>query len=210
MIVHVDMGVGNLGSLLRAFERLGTPLVAAKRPADLENAAAIILPGVGAFGDGMASLRAQGFAEPLRRLALSGTPLFGICLGLQLMANTGSEHGDHQGLGVIRGHVRRLEATDRSARVPNIGWCDVQPTRASVLFPTGAPAIYYHVHSYFVDGADPATVAAAIDFGGATIPVAIEAGACFGVQFHPEKSQDDGLGVLTAFLDYLRRFGRLS
>jgi len=138
VIAVIDMGISNLGSVLRALERVGAPLAQKAGPADLARAAAVILPGVGAFGDGMASLAAQGLIEPLCQAAASGTPILGICLGMQLLAEASEEHGTHKGLGLVRGRLIRLQATRPRARVPNIGWCDVAPTRPGTLFPTGA------------------------------------------------------------------------
>jgi glutamine amidotransferase len=210
LIAVIDMGISNLGSVLRALERVGAPLAEKAGSRDLARAAAIVLPGVGAFGDGMASLAAQGLVEPLRQAAASGTPIFGICLGMQLLAEASEEHGDHAGLGLVRGRLVRLRATEPGDRVPNIGWCDVTPTRPGALFPKGTGGAFYHVHSFHLAPTDPAIVAATIDFSGRTIPVAIEQDNLFGVQFHTEKSQDDGLALLAAFLDHLRRQGRIN
>lgn len=210
MIAVIDMGISNLASVFRALERIGAPLVEKARPADLARAGAVLLPGVGAFGDGMASLAAQDLIEPLRLAAASGTPIFGICLGMQLLAEASEEHGDHAGLGLVRGRLVRLQATEPDDRVPNIGWCDVTPTRQGTLFPKGIGGTFYHVHSFHLVPADPAVVAATIEFSGRKIPVAIEQDNLFGVQFHTEKSQDDGLDLLAAFLDHLRRHGRIN
>ncbi len=210
MIAIVDMGIGNLGSVYRALERIGAPLAVKAGPQEVKRAAAVLLPGVGAFGDGMASLAAQDLIEPLRRTAAAGTPLFGICLGMQLLAEASEEHGNHPGLGLVRGRVVRLSATDPAFRVPNIGWCDVVPTRPSTLFPDGAGGTFYHVHSYRLEPADPAIITAAIAFSGSPVAVAIEQGNLFGVQFHTEKSQDAGLDLLAAFLAHLRRSGRIN
>jgi imidazole glycerol-phosphate synthase subunit HisH len=210
MIAVIDMGISNIGSVMRALERIGAPLAETATAANLTDARAVLLPGVGAFGDGMASLAQQGLVEPLRWIAAAGTPIFGICLGMQLLAETSEEHGHHAGLGLVRGRVVRLEATRPGERVPNIGWSDVTPTRPSTLFPTGAGGTFYHVHSFRLAPTDPSVVAATIDFSGAQIPVAIEQGNLFGVQFHTEKSQDDGLDLLAAFLAHLRRLGRIN
>jgi glutamine amidotransferase len=212
MIVYVDTRVGNLGSLLRAFNLLGISPKAVECPDDVQTAQAIILPGVGSFGDGMASLRSQGLIEPLRVAASQGRPLFGICLGMQLLFDESEEHGRQEGLGLIHGRVRRLDPkNDSRYRVPNIGWCDIATTKPNRLFSNNnRQACCYFVHSYHADPADSDVVTAAIDYAGQTIPVAVEIGNLFGVQFHPEKSQDDGLAVLAAFCDHLRREGRLA
>ncbi|HEY0833522.1 MAG TPA: imidazole glycerol phosphate synthase subunit HisH, partial [Azospirillum sp.] len=168
-------------------------------------------PGVGAFGDGMAALREKGLAEPLRRAAAAGTPLLGICLGMQLLAEESEEHGRHQGLGLIAGRAVRLTADQPGFRVPNMGWCDVAATRPGVLFPDGYhPTSFYFVHSFHVECRDPADVAATIDFSGRPVAAALEAGNVYGAQFHPEKSQDAGLGLLANFVALLRRQGRLA
>jgi imidazole glycerol-phosphate synthase subunit HisH len=210
MIAVIDMGISNIGSVMRALERVGAPLAEKATAANLVDATAVLLPGVGAFGDGMASLRQQGLVEPLRRIAAAGTPIFGICLGMQLLAETSEEHGNHVGLGLISGRVVRLEATLPGERVPNIGWNDVTPTRPSTLFPTGTGGTFYHVHSFRLAPTDSSVVAATIEFSGTRIPVAIEQDNLFGVQFHAEKSQDDGLDLLAAFLAHLRRLGRIN
>ncbi len=210
MIAVIDMGISNVASVFRALERVGASSVETARPATLARAAAVLLPGVGAFGDGMASLRQQALVEPLRRAVAAGTPILGICLGMQLLAEESEEHGSHKGLGLVRWRVTRLAPSDPRFRVPNIGWCDVTPTRRGVLFPEARGGSFYHVHSYRLEPADPSCVAATIDYSGEAVPVAIEAGNLFGVQFHTEKSQDDGLDLLAAFLDHLRRQGRTN
>jgi glutamine amidotransferase len=202
--VLVDMGISNLGSVRQALARVNAPPMEAASPASVAEAQAILLPGVGAFGDGMASLRAQGLVEPIRRAAGRGTSVFGICLGMQLLATESEEFGCHEGLGLLPGRVRRLLDAP-GFRVPNIGWCDVTPRHPSKLFPKGHAATCYHVHSFHLEPQDAGVVTATIAFGAAKVAVAVERGNLFGVQFHPEKSQDDGLGVLAAFFEGLRR-----
>jgi glutamine amidotransferase len=209
MIAIVDMGISNIASVMRALERVGAPRVERATAENLRDADAVLLPGVGAFGDGMASLMRQGLAATLRRAAEMGTPIFGICLGMQLLAESSEEHGHHAGLGLIRGRVIPLRATQPGDRVPNIGWSDVTPTRKSTLFPSGAGGSFYHVHGFRLAPTDPSVVAATISFSGDDIPVAIEQGNLFGVQFHAEKSQDDGLDLLAAFLSHLHHLGRI-
>ena len=200
-LVVIDMGLGNLRSVINAFERVGAEVAVTDSAVEVEGAEAVVLPGVGAFGDGMASLRAHGLIEPLRRHVLErGRPLLGICLGMQLFAEEGTEHGRHEGLKLIRGRVVRLAPTGPGCRLPNMGWCDVTVTNpASRLF-AAIPSSerFYFGHGYAVQCADPIDVAATIDYGG-PVTAAIERGNLFGVQFHPEKSQDAGLSVLEAF-----------
>jgi glutamine amidotransferase len=208
VIALVDLKISNLGSVLEAFRRVGAPPSETATSANIAGASAILLPGVGAFGDGMASLRSQGLVDPIRAAAALGTPVFGICLGMQLLAQTSAEHGTHEGLGLIRGHVVKLNPTRPGFRVPNIGWCDVTPSRKGVLFPDGRPGCFYHVHSFHLRTDDPTDVAASMQYSGEAVTCAVERGNVMGVQFHPEKSQDDGLRLLDGFFDFLRRSGR--
>jgi glutamine amidotransferase len=201
--VLVDMGISNLGSVRQALARVNAPPMVAASAASIAEARAILLPGVGAFGDAMASLRAQGLVEPIRRAAARGTPVFGICLGMQLLAEESEEFGRHEGLGLLPGRVGRLQADRAGFRVPNIGWCDVTPAKANRLLSRGGT--FYHVHSFHLEPRDPAVVAGTMEFSGRNVAVVIEHGNLYGVQFHPEKSQDDGLAVLAAFFEGLQR-----
>ena len=203
MIAVVDLMISNMASVINALRLIGASGHVPAKPENVPGADAVILPGVGAFGDGMASLREQGLIEPIRVAVRGGTPVLGICLGMQLMASRSSEFGDHEGLGLLPGRVERLVADRPGYRVPNIGWCDVSPTRKGVLFPDAAGGCYYHVHSFHLVADDPAMVAATTEFSGRSVAVAIESGNLFGVQFHAEKSQDDGLAILSRFLRYI-------
>ena len=207
MIAMIDMGIANLRSVLEAFRRVGAEVKVTNRPEDIRDANAIVLPGVGAFGDGMLRLRQEGLVGPLRRHAIEmKKPLFGICLGMQLLADEGEEHGVHKGLGFIPGRVVRLKLTGPEFRVPNIGWCDVSFSRSqSILFDglhDGEP--FYFAHSYHLQCFNRAEEAATIDYGDIKLTAAIEHENVLGVQFHPEKSQDAGLHVLAAFVQYVR------
>lgn len=200
MLTVVDMGISNIQSVLEAFRRIGAEVHVTGRPEDVERTETLILPGVGAFGDGMASLREKGLLEPIRRHVLErGRPLLGICLGMQLLAEHGEEHGDHPGLGLVPGRSVRLAPVDPTLRVPNMGWCDVAVRRRGRLFAeTPAGESFYFAHSFHIRCDDPEDVAATLDYGG-EVAAAIERGSVLGVQFHPEKSQDAGLGVLDCF-----------
>jgi glutamine amidotransferase len=200
----VDLGINNIGSVLRAFQHLGCKAKVLGDAAAVGEARGIVLPGVGAFGDGMAALRAQGLIKPLREAVRAGKPLLGFCLGMQLLADSSEEYGHHEGLGLIPGEVTRLKPGPRE-RVPNIGWCDVTPHEGARLFQNvvaGTP--FYFVHSYHLQCADSGHVAATMGFGGSSVTVAVERGNVFGLQCHPEKSQDAGLAVLDAFLSIVR------
>ena len=201
MLAMIDMKISNLYSVREAFRKIGSDVQVVSDPKVLQTANAIVLPGVGAFEDGMRSLREQELLQPLRQLVLQEKkPIFGICLGMQLLADESEEFGRHEGLGFVRGKVKRLTPTTRELRVPNMGWCDVVVTRHDgVLFSrrSESPPIFYFAHSYHLD-CDEETVAARIDFGD-SVTAAIEKDHIFGIQFHPEKSQSSGLDLLASF-----------
>lgn len=200
MIALIDSGICNLASVTHALQRVGARIEVAEQPGLLKDARAVILPGVGAFADGMRSLREGGFVEPLRAAARAGRPILGICLGMQLLVEESEEHGRHEGLGLMPGQVRRMVADQPGFRVPNIGWCDVTATREGALYASqGAAGAFYFVHSYSVE-TDPANVAATLEFSGRRLVAAIERGPLCGVQFHPEKSQDMGLDLLARWV----------
>lgn len=206
MLAVVDMGVGNLQSVLQAFGRIGAAVRVTTDAAEMTRADAVVLPGVGAFGDGMASLRRHGLVDPLRRHALLRKPLLGICLGMQLLAEESEEHGLHQGLALVRGRVVRLVPTDPTCRVPNMGWCDVTVERPDgVLFNGLTAETFYFAHSYHLDCGERADVAATLAYGANRVTAAVERGNLFGLQCHPEKSQDAGIAVLAAFVNHVRR-----
>lgn len=200
MLTIIDSGIANLGSVLAALHRIGAQAHVSVDPRDVSDATAIVLPGVGAFGDGMASLQRHGLVDPIRAAAAKGIPLLGICLGMQLLASASEEHGEHCGLGLIRGRVRKLPSSI-GARVPNIGWYDVAARSSARLFEGigKRSSSFYFVHSYYLNCDEESDTAATIEFGGRSVTVAVENKNIFGVQFHPEKSQDAGLAVLANF-----------
>lgn len=199
MITVIDSAISNLGSVRAALTRIGASHRVTAAPAEVAAADALLLPGVGAFGDGMAALRRRGLVEPIREHAAAGKPILGICLGMQLLADSSEEFGEHEGLGLIPGRIRRLHPAP-GLRVPNIGWCDVRVAEGARLFedvPDGAP--FYFVHSYVVDCDDPANSVGTIAFGDADETVVLQRKNIYGAQFHPEKSQDAGLCFLDSF-----------
>ena len=200
-VAVVDYGLGNLRSVAGAIERLGRQPVITSDPAELERAERLILPGVGAFGDGMRNLHERGLVEPLSQLVLEdGKPILGICLGAQLMAKGSEELGGHEGLGWIDASVVRLEPNDPSLRVPHVGWNELRQTAESVLF-GGVPdrSLFYYVHSFHIATRDASIVRGTCPYGGPLTAV-FEYGNVFGTQFHPEKSQLHGLTLLGNFL----------
>lgn len=202
MIAVVDLGVSNVASVVRAFERVGGTVTVTTSGTDVDRAGAIVLPGVGAFRDGMQRLRDLGLVDAIRRAALEqAKPVAGICLGMQLLADVSEEHGRHEGLGLLPGTVERLVPDRPEYRVPNIGWCDLEVRRPSPVVPSDLDGrAAYFVHSFHLRCADPHDAVATIDYSGAPVVAAVERDNLLGVQFHPEKSQDVGLAVLDALL----------
>ena len=200
-IALVDYGAGNLRSVENALRAAGAEGVAVTAdPAVVGAADRIVLPGVGAFANCMSALAAipgmvAALDEAVRR---QGRPFLGVCVGMQLMADAGEEHGRHAGLGWIAGTVRRLTPADAALKVPHMGWNDV---RAAAPHPLIVPGEAYFLHSYAFDVADPADLAATTDHGG-PLTAAVARDTMIGVQFHPEKSQSYGLAFLRRFLDW--------
>ena len=148
-VMIIDYGMGNLSSVQRALEEVGAAAWISDKPSEIKEAASLLLPGVGAFGEGMASLDESGFSDAIREAVQEdGIPLLGICLGMQLLASTGEEGGERNGLGLIPGTVTQIEpGTDE--RLPHIGWNEVNPTEDHPMFESIAPASdFYFVHSY--------------------------------------------------------------
>ena len=185
---------------MAACRRIGAPAQFTTDPAVVRAASALILPGVGAFANGIASLRRHRLEQPIRDVAAAGIPILGICLGMQLLAEISEEFGEHEGLGLISGRVVRLQPSHPGERVPNVGWFDVSTAKNSRLF-AGIEdgSAFYFVHSYYVRCANLIDSAGSIAFGSGAVTVAVERGNIFGVQFHPEKSQDLGLQLLDNF-----------
>lgn len=202
-VALINYGMGNLGSVRRALEELKAEVVVAKHPAMLAEANRLVLPGVGAFGEGMARLRAGGWIEGLRREVMDGgKPMLGICLGMQMLASVSEENGVHEGLSFIAGRVRRLDKLGCSLRIPHVGWNEVNYERGALLFDHIPQATdFYFVHSYVFEAEQAADVAATTSYG-VTLTAAVASRHVFGTQFHPEKSSKAGRQVLRNFLEY--------
>ena len=199
MIVVLDYGMGNLDSVVRAFSECGSTPVLTRDPNEVERASALVLPGVGAFSHGMAKIRELGLDEAVVRATNDGIPLLGLCLGMQLLTSRSGEGGQTDGLGLVPGEVRQLDPGD-GLRVPHIGWNEVNPIRDSPLFHgVSAGTDFYFVHSYHVVCDREADVLARTEYGG-SIASAIGRDNVFGVQFHPEKSQQAGFRLLRNFI----------
>ena len=197
----IDAGLGNLTSVRNALVAAGGDVVTATSPAELDGVDHVVLPGVGAFGAGMGSLHRRGWVPWLQERAASAGAMLGICLGMQLLAETGTEHGATDGLGLIPGRVEPLRPGDPSARIPHIGWNDVAIVRdCRALGRVGDdPRAYYFVHSFAFVPTDPSDALAITDHGGPFVSV-VGRGNVLGVQFHPEKSHRAGIDLLRAFL----------
>src|SRR5205085_3379526 len=195
-------GASNLRSVVNALESLGRTVVVADRPGPLADARAIVLPGVGAFGDGMDGLRKRDLVEPLTEAVLGRrVPYLGICLGLQFLAREGLENGRHEGLGWIPGVVRRIESDDPHVKVPHMGWNDVAIRRRGVLLDDVDQPVFYFLHGfYFEPDRDATEVVTSTCTHSVTLTATVEHGNIFAAQFHPEKSQSGGIRLLENFL----------
>ncbi|MBM4047036.1 MAG: imidazole glycerol phosphate synthase subunit HisH [Planctomycetes bacterium] len=198
--VIVDYGMGNLRSVQKALERVGCPAAVVDCPDALDTASKIVLPGVGAFGDAMDGLRQRGLVEPLVRNIRAGKPFLGICLGLQLLFTKSYEDGEHEGLDLIPGEVVRFDsAAHPDLKIPHMGWNRIRKARkVRALAGVGDDTYMYFVHSYYVRPNDAAVAATRTDYGVPFVS-AIEFENLFATQFHPEKSQANGLRILGNF-----------
>jgi glutamine amidotransferase len=203
-VAVVDYGMGNRRSVEKALEHVGARALITRDTAALEAADALVVPGVGAFPQGMRNLVELGLDARIRAIAAAGTPVLGICLGMQLLFDHSQEHELTQGLGLLAGEVSVLHAGGR--RVPHIGWNDVRLERSSALT-TGLPqdgCAFYHVHSLAARPEDPGDVIATTEYGERFATIVAHRNI-FGVQFHPEKSSRDGLALLGNFVALCRR-----
>jgi glutamine amidotransferase len=209
-VTVVDYGMGNVGSVLRALSACGATPTMTGVPEEVASAARLVLPGVGAFADGMEELRRRGLIEPIRSFARSGRPFLGICLGMQMMLATGEEFGVVAGLGLIAGNVQaipRYGSNGEPRKIPHVGWNRIAPSgpdadwQGTILDGVAPDAAVYFVHSYAAVPDSPGHLLAHCDYDGCRIAAVIRSDALYGCQFHPEKSGPVGLRILDNFLN---------
>ena len=197
MIAIIDYGAGNLRSVANAIAKLGYQSRVTSNPGDVLDAAAVILPGVGAAGDIMRSLKATGMIGPICQIIAEGRPFFSVCIGLQILFTSTEEDGGHECLGILPGRVKRLPS---ELKIPHMGWNQVKQRTFHSIF-EGIPdeANFYFVHSYYVEPDDESLVAAGTEYG---IPFCsvVANGNLIGTQFHPEKSGEFGLKMYDNFI----------
>jgi imidazole glycerol-phosphate synthase subunit HisH len=196
VIAIVDYGIGNLGSVTKGFRRAGAEVELTGDPALLRRADALVLPGDGAFGATMAEIEKRGLVPLLHEAVAAGTPLLGICIGMQVLFEESEEHGRHQGLGLLPGRVRRF---DDSLTVPHMGWNTLRARRAHPLLEgvTDGSHVYF-VHSYYCEAAEDVVIATS-DYG-QDFAAIVGRGPVLGLQFHPEKSQAVGQRLVANFV----------
>ncbi|HIW48552.1 MAG TPA: imidazole glycerol phosphate synthase subunit HisH [Firmicutes bacterium] len=195
MIGIIDYGMGNLRSVQKAFEFLGKEAIISADQKELMKASHLVLPGVGAFRDAIATLKKTGLDKLIQDAVAQQTPLLGICLGMQLLFEESEENGHYQGLGLLPGRIVHLPP---EVKAPQIGWNDLIIKKKSPLFDTLPPESYvYFVHSYYLETTAP--IVSATCLYGKEIAVAAQQGNIFAVQFHPEKSGEVGLKILEQF-----------
>ncbi|MEA3349140.1 MAG: imidazole glycerol phosphate synthase subunit HisH [Chloroflexota bacterium] len=199
MIALIDHGVGNLRSVEKALAAVGADVQLTASPKTILAAEKVVLPGVGAFADAMNGLHTCGLTETVKTIAALGTPLLGICVGMQMLFDFSEEHGEHAGLGLLPGRVLKFETAD--LKIPQTGWNQIHPARENPLLqglPAGSYA--YFNHSYYCAPQNNADVLATTDYSLRYASV-VQRGRLYGVQFHPEKSQQVGLTILRNFVE---------
>jgi len=198
-VAIIDYGVGNLRSVEKAFAATGCEAIVTGDEAELRAAERLVLPGVGAFGACMKALKERGFERLVRERVREGTPLLGVCVGMQLLFEESDEFGSTPGLGLLKGKVRRFS---NELVVPQVGWNRIHQTQPHALFEGIADGSFcYFVHSFYCEPEDQRVITGETEYGGRYASVVAEENVC-GVQFHPEKSQDVGLLMLKNFARY--------
>lgn len=210
LVTIVDYGIGNIFSVTRAFQRCGADVLLTDKPEDVLAASSLVLPGVGAFSNGMNGLRERGLVDPLRAYAARGKPLLGICLGMQMLFSESTEFGEQSGLNIIEGRIVPIEPKGPEGlplKIPHIGWSELMPINAgpewgsSILKHLDGDADCYFVHSFTAFPDDERHRLADTYYGGSRISAVVAKGNVYGCQFHPEKSGATGLKIIDGFLE---------
>lgn len=211
MIVIIDYGMGNLRSAQKGFEKAGHEAVISSDPGAFASASGVVLPGVGAFADCYAGLEERGFVDPVLEWIGAGNPLLGICVGMQLLFAFGEEGRGSRGLNVFDGRVVRFpDPADTGLKVPHMGWNRLEPVpghHSPILENLGPESYVYFVHSYYASPTDRVIVSAEAEYG-VRFPAVVGRDNVFATQFHPEKSQRVGIGILKAFGDFVQKQAR--
>lgn len=203
MIAIIDYGVGNLFSLKSSLDYLGLENCVTRRPEELKSASALILPGVGAFGDAMDKLKEDDLHHLVISETRAGKPILGICLGMQLLFEQGHEYGTHRGLGLLSGEIRSMKGVvdDPTLKIPHMGWNNLRFLQADPITKYLQEDTYvYYVHSYYAAG--PRQQVLAVSEYGMEVPGIVRRDNIYGMQFHPEKSGTVGLNLLKAFGEF--------
>jgi len=202
MIALIDYGIGNLRSVEKALAAAGAEVCLTEDPAVILRAEKVVLPGVGAFGDGMNGLRQRKLVDVVYEVVQGGTPLLGICVGMQLLFEASDEMGEHPGLGLLPGRVKLFTPhPSQRLKVPQTGWNELRQEQDTPLLAGLTPGSYaYFNHSFYCAAADPGDILASTDYGLRYASV-VGRGRMYGVQFHPEKSQAVGLQILRNFVE---------
>jgi imidazole glycerol-phosphate synthase subunit HisH len=207
-VTIIDYDAGNLLSVERAFSHLGFTSTVTSKPEDVSGASRLVLPGVGAFGKGMDALNQRGLVDHILEFVRTGRPFLGICLGMQMMMEGGTEFGQHRGLGLIQGDVLQIPATrpdGTSQKRPHIGWNPITPANGrdwqnTIFEQTPLETNFYFVHSFAASPVNESHQSAVTDYNGTELTAAIQHKNIIGVQFHPEKSGPAGLNLLQRFM----------
>ena len=208
MFSIIDYGMGNVRSIYNAFTLLEKEVIITDDPKKISESEAIILPGVGAFSDGMNNLLKKGLTKILKEeIIIKKKPYLGICLGLEFLAEQSQEGGIYPGLGWLKGEVIKIQSQQSSIKIPHIGWDDTRILKDDVLFNEIVEPSYYYLHSYHIklNPEEKNIVTSTCDYGGVEIVASIHKENIFATQFHPEKSQETGLKLLKNFIEWVNQ-----
>jgi len=208
LLAIVDYGMGNVQSVYNAFQLLGESVQLTNDPKILSDSDGIILPGVGAFSDGMKNLREKHLLDVLEKEVIEKKkPYLGICLGLEFLAKKSFEGGEHEGFGWINGTIEKIVPNDNNLKVPHMGWNDTKIRKNDGLLKEIENPVFYYLHSYYLnlDPSEKNIITSVCNYGDVLISATIQKENIYAVQFHPEKSQSTGIKLLKNFVDEIRK-----